>query len=103
MKILLTGATGYIGKRLLIQLLSEGHTVVCSVRDKLRFSTKIYNEAKGNIEIAAVLSREMRGQMAGASGNADIQIEGIKTFVAERVQNTGCKNASHSTALHNQS
>lgn len=51
MKILLTGATGYIGKRLLIQLLSEGHTVVCSVRDKLRFSTKIYNEAKGNIEI----------------------------------------------------
>ena len=51
MKILLTGATGYIGKRLLIQLLAEGHTVVCSVRDKHRFSTKIYNDAKGNVEI----------------------------------------------------
>jgi uncharacterized protein YbjT (DUF2867 family) len=25
MKIFLTGATGYIGKRLLIQLLEEGH------------------------------------------------------------------------------
>jgi len=59
--------------------------------------------AKGNIEIAVVLSSEMRGQMAGTSGNADIQIEGIKTFVAERVQDTGCKNAPHSAALHNQS
>lgn len=37
MKILLTGATGYIGKRLLPVLLSQGHTVVCAVRDKNRF------------------------------------------------------------------
>ena len=51
MKILLTGATGYIGKRLLIRLLAEGHTVVCSVRDQHRFSSKIYNDAKGNVEI----------------------------------------------------
>ncbi len=37
MKILLTGATGYIGKRLIPLLTSNGHTVVCTVRDKLRF------------------------------------------------------------------
>jgi len=37
MKILLTGATGYIGKRLLPVLLEGGHTVVCCVRDKNRF------------------------------------------------------------------
>lgn len=37
MKILLTGATGYIGKRLLPVLLANGHHVVCSVRDKKRF------------------------------------------------------------------
>lgn len=36
MKILLTGANGYIGKRLLPQLLELGHHVVCSVRDKNR-------------------------------------------------------------------
>ena len=37
MKILLTGATGYIGKRLLPILIKEGHHVVCCVRDASRF------------------------------------------------------------------
>ena len=37
MKILLTGATGYIGKRLLPNLIKEGHHVVCCVRDISRF------------------------------------------------------------------
>ncbi|MDQ3395280.1 MAG: NAD-dependent epimerase/dehydratase family protein, partial [Bacteroidota bacterium] len=32
MKILLTGATGYIGKRLLPELIAQGHEVVCCVR-----------------------------------------------------------------------
>lgn len=36
MKILLTGATGYIGKRLLPILVQEGHDIVCCVRDKNR-------------------------------------------------------------------
>ena len=38
MKILLTGATGYIGKRLLPVLVNNGHHVVCCVRDVNRFS-----------------------------------------------------------------
>lgn len=38
MKILLTGATGYIGKRLLPVLVEAGHEVVCCVRDKQRFN-----------------------------------------------------------------
>lgn len=37
MKILLTGATGYIGKRLLPVLIEAGHHVVCCVRDIERF------------------------------------------------------------------
>lgn len=37
MKILLTGATGYIGKRILPLLVKNGHHVVCCVRDKSRF------------------------------------------------------------------
>lgn len=38
MKILLTGATGYIGKRLLPILVENGHHVVCCVRDPNRFT-----------------------------------------------------------------
>ena len=38
MKILLTGATGYIGKRLLPVLIKDEHEIICCVRDKLRFS-----------------------------------------------------------------
>jgi len=40
MKILLTGATGYIGKRLLAVLIEQGHEVVCCVRDKNRFPSE---------------------------------------------------------------
>lgn len=42
MKILLTGATGYIAQRLLPLLLQEGHEVICCVRDKARFNAKKY-------------------------------------------------------------
>lgn len=38
MNILLTGANGYIGKRLLPVLLAAGHRVTCCIRDKKRFS-----------------------------------------------------------------
>ncbi|HLN73490.1 MAG TPA: SDR family oxidoreductase [Prolixibacteraceae bacterium] len=47
MKILLTGATGYIGKRLLPVLLQQGCEVVCCVRDKNRFPTEgIYRDER---------------------------------------------------------
>lgn len=38
MKILLTGANGYIGLRLLPLLLEKGHEVICTVRDKNRLA-----------------------------------------------------------------
>ncbi|MCF7568105.1 SDR family oxidoreductase [Sabulilitoribacter arenilitoris] len=43
MTILVTGATGYIGKRLISVLLNEGHTIICVVRDKAR-ADKSYSE-----------------------------------------------------------
>jgi uncharacterized protein YbjT (DUF2867 family) len=43
MKILVTGATGYIGKRLIPLLVNDEHHVVCAVRDKLR-ADKSYAE-----------------------------------------------------------
>ena len=38
MRILLTGANGYIGMRLLPKLLDMGHEVICAVRDEKRLS-----------------------------------------------------------------
>lgn len=46
MKILLTGATGYIGQSLLPALLKDGHEVICCVRDKNRFDARKYQSDK---------------------------------------------------------
>ncbi len=52
MKILLTGATGYIGKRLLPILVEQGHEVICGVRDKNRFYCPI--ELRKNVTVVEV-------------------------------------------------
>lgn len=45
MRILLTGATGYIAQRLLPVLLSNGNEVICCVRDKARFDSAKYRSS----------------------------------------------------------
>ena len=52
MKILLTGANGYIGMRLLPKLLEMGHEVVCAVRDETRLS--IDSETRKKIEVIEI-------------------------------------------------
>ncbi|NNF20273.1 MAG: SDR family oxidoreductase, partial [Flavobacteriaceae bacterium] len=52
MKILLTGANGYIGMRLLPRLLELGHEMVCAVRDKNRLS--IDEETREKVTIIEV-------------------------------------------------
>ncbi len=44
MRILLTGSTGYIGRRLLPVLVNEGHQVICLVRDQRRFDWEDFSE-----------------------------------------------------------
>ena len=52
MRILLTGATGYIGKRLLPVLLKDGHDVICCVRDRNRFNPpQTFSDRVTTIEI----------------------------------------------------
>jgi uncharacterized protein YbjT (DUF2867 family) len=50
MKILLTGANGYIGKRLLPVLVEAQHEVVCLVRDPRRFS--LPDSLQGRVTVA---------------------------------------------------
>ena len=53
MKILLTGATGYIGKRLLPALIEQGHDVVCCVRDKNDFHPRLLNDS-GKVSVIEI-------------------------------------------------
>ncbi|WP_318311875.1 SDR family oxidoreductase [Flagellimonas crocea] len=52
MKILLTGANGYIGMRLLPRLLEMGHNVVCAVRDEKRLS--VDSKTRSQIDIVEI-------------------------------------------------
>ena len=74
MKILLTGATGYIGKRLLSVLIEQGHEVVCCVRDKNRFPTDgVYKNPKVSlIEIDFLKDIQSSGSSVSSSFINDI-------------------------------
>lgn len=59
MKILVTGTTGYIAKRLVLKLLERGHYVVCCVRDLNRIPDEI--ESKKGIEFIKVDFLDTKG------------------------------------------
>lgn len=61
MKILLTGATGYIAQRLLPELLAANHFVYCCVRDKGRFNLERFdNPGIAVIEIDLLLEDTLK-------------------------------------------
>ncbi len=51
MKILITGANGYIGQRLIPVLLEQGHALYCCVRNKNRFEAEHNHEHIQTLEI----------------------------------------------------
>jgi uncharacterized protein YbjT (DUF2867 family) len=63
MKILLTGATGYIAQRFLPVLLEIGHQVVCCVTDKGRFDCERYNKFDLHVIEVDFLNRESLNQI----------------------------------------
>jgi uncharacterized protein YbjT (DUF2867 family) len=63
MKILLTGATGYIAQRLLPVLLDEGHEVICCVRDKNRFDSRKYEQFPVRVIEVDFLRKETLGNI----------------------------------------
>jgi uncharacterized protein YbjT (DUF2867 family) len=102
MRILLTGANGYVGRRLLPELLSQGHEVVCCVRDKNRLgldkatleSVEIweidfleeidFSNLPENIDVAYYLIHSMSSSVnefdtmeAKAANNFNIYMKGI--------------------------
>lgn len=70
MRVLLTGATGYIAQRLLPVLLDQGHQVICVVRDLSRFDLGKFQNA-GNLSAVEVdlLDKDLDRKLPG---NIDI-------------------------------
>ena len=63
MRILLTGATGYIAQRLLPVLLNNGHEVICCVRDKNRFDSNKYSSCLISVIEVDFLRKETLGNI----------------------------------------
>ena len=58
MKLLLTGATGYIAQRLIPVLISQGHEVICCVRDRNRFNAEKFRSPALSVIEVDFLKRE---------------------------------------------
>lgn len=115
MKILLTGATGYIGKRILPALLQAGHEVVCLVRDAGRLAVQPPDDHKisvveadltdsatldkipEDIDVAYYLVHSM-GSSGGNFGNTErISAENF----AEAIQKTNAKQIIYLSGIVN--
>ena len=84
MKILLTGATGYIGKRLLAVLLEQGHQVICCVRDKNRLPKDgIYNHPNNLIFEADFLNEVSYNEILSDLDAAFYLIHSMSSNVGE--------------------
>jgi len=115
MKILLTGATGYIGKRLLPILVAQKHEVICCVRDKNRFycpkefennvtvievdflNDKRLNEIPNDIDAAYYLIHSMSG---AASNYDELESLSAKNFVS-RINQTTAKQVIYLSGIVN--
>lgn len=70
MRILLTGATGYIAQRLLPVLLEQGHEIVCIVRDESRFDKSRF----GDSDLITVLSADLMDKQSLTAFPNDIDV-----------------------------
>jgi len=106
MKILLTGATGYIARRLLPVLIKNGHEVICCVRDKSRIASQNFPTDRVKIIEVNFLDKESLSNIPenidaayylihsmSSGGNDDF--EKLETISAnnfkERIQETKAK------------
>ncbi|MDP4209549.1 MAG: SDR family oxidoreductase [Bacteroidota bacterium] len=116
MKILLTGATGYIAKILLPVLLDNDHQVVCCVRDKNRFNIRKYNSDKISvIEVDFLDKKSLQNipddidiafyfihSMSSQSGDFEDMESQCATNFKERIQNTNTKQVIYLSGIANE-
>lgn len=116
MKILLAGANGYIGTRLIPILLEKGHTVVCLVRDKRRFKENSDFSNRVNVITGDLLQPDsiqtvpqdidaayyLVHSMAQSSNFANMEEQSARNF-CNAIQNTQCKQVIYLSGISNDS
>ncbi|MBN2173805.1 MAG: SDR family oxidoreductase [Bacteroidales bacterium] len=116
MKILLTGVTGYIARRLLPVLLQNGHDVVCCVRDKNRFNTKNYETENLSVIEADFLKKDslvsipndidvafyLIHSMSTQTGDFETMEQLCATNFRERIQNTNARQVIYLSGIVNE-
>lgn len=115
MRILLTGANGYIGTRLLPVLLEQGHEVVCMVRDKRRFAEESDFGDKVKIITGDLLKPEtldnipldidaayylVHSMSTGGDKFSEQEFESAMHFV-KAIQKTSCRQLIYLTGIVN--
>ncbi|MCB0769161.1 MAG: SDR family oxidoreductase [Flavobacteriales bacterium] len=115
MKILLTGANGYVGQRLMPALVADGHHVVCCVRDRERFSPP--PSLRANIEVVevdflneATLSNipedvdaayYLMHSMSGAKDYRELELRSARHF-RKRCSETTCRHVVYLSGIVNE-
>ncbi len=94
MKLLLTGATGYIAQRLIPVLINQGHEVICCVRDRNRFNAEKYrSQALSVIEVDFLKRETLR--------NIPVDIDAAYYLIHSMSTSTGdFKKMEEITAIH---
>jgi uncharacterized protein YbjT (DUF2867 family) len=116
MKILVTGANGYIGMRLLPLLVKEGHQVVCAVRNQARLS--INRQLRQQVEvveidfleapIAAVLPRDIDAayylihSMTSSTSDFEEKEERSARNFIDHLSRTACKQVIYLGGIANE-
>ena len=93
MKILLTGATGYVGKRLLPTLVERGFSVICGVRDIKRFNPPV--SIKSRIETIQIDLLDKRSLK-----NIPKEIDGAYYLVHSMSSSRNYKKVEHQSAIN---
>lgn len=115
MRILLTGATGYIGKRLLPELIEKGHHIICCVRDKKRFPDHLKHDDVEVIEIDFLRKESLQHlpytidaayylvhSMSSSTKNFEKLEEDSAANFKNAIDNTSCKQVIYLSGIVNE-